>query len=112
KGEVAAGAGGVAGVFGGQLGHGGGGGLQVLLALAGQVIVHQGARGGAHAHHGNQDNQRRHGKQTAECRFHDLVTSNLYPTPPTVLRLHWSETPSSFSRSRLIWTSAVRESPK
>ena len=38
--------------------------------------------------------------------------SNLYPTPQTVLSDHLSETPSSFSRRRLIWTSTVRESPK
>ena len=38
--------------------------------------------------------------------------SNLYPTPQTVFRLHWSLTPSSFSRRRLMCTSTVRESPK
>ena len=41
-----------------------------------------------------------------------LSTSNLYPTPQTVLRLHLSDTPSSFSRRRLTWTSTVRLSPK
>ena len=29
------------------------------------------------------------------------ATSNLYPTPHTVLSAHWSDTPSSFSRSLL-----------
>ena len=38
--------------------------------------------------------------------------SNLYPTPQTVLSDHLSETPSSFSRRSLMWTSTVRESPK
>ena len=33
-------------------------------------------------------------------------------TPQTVFRLHWSLTPSSFSRRRLTWTSTVRLSPK
>lgn len=39
-------------------------------------------------------------------------TSNLYPTPHTVLSNHLSETPSSFSRRRLTCTSTVRESPR
>ena len=38
--------------------------------------------------------------------------SNLYPTPQTVFRVHFSEMPSSLSRRRLICTSTVRESPK
>jgi len=38
-------------------------------------------------------------------------TSNLYPTPHTVFRLHLSDTPSSFSRRRLTCTSTVLESP-
>ena len=41
-----------------------------------------------------------------------LWSSNLYPTPQTVFRDHWSLTPSSFSRRRLMCTSTVRESPK
>ena len=40
------------------------------------------------------------------------VSSNLYPTPQTVLSDHFGETPSSFSRRRLTCTSTVRLSPK
>ena len=43
---------------------------------------------------------------------HESLSSNLYPTPHTVLSDHLSDTPSSFSRRRLMWTSTVRESPK
>ena len=39
-------------------------------------------------------------------------TSNLYPTPHTVFSRHWSLTPSSFSRRRLMCTSTVRLSPQ
>ena len=42
---------------------------------------------------------------------HLYFTSNLYPTPQTVFKLHSSETPSSFSRSLLTCTSTVLESP-
>ena len=56
--------------------------------------------------------RRDEGKLPAERCFHGYRTSNLYPTPQTVLRLHLSDTPSSFSRRRLTWTSTVRLSPK
>ncbi len=49
-----------------------------------------------------------HGLRASSYPFN----SNLYPTPQTVFRLHWSLTPSSFSRRRLMCTSTVRESPK
>ena len=40
------------------------------------------------------------------------ASSNLYPTPHTVFSAHWLLTFSIFSRSRLMWTSTVRLSPK
>ena len=40
------------------------------------------------------------------------TSSNLYPTPQTVLMTHFSEAFSSFSRRRLMCTSTVRESPR
>ena len=61
----------------------------------------------------------RHLSQVTVFRYMDCKrkiagysTSNLYPTPQTVLRLQLASTFSSFSRRRLTWTSTVRLSPK
>ena len=69
-------------------------------------------KGRAQNGHGHQQDRRGGEKAAAEATFHAYSTSNLYPTPQTVFRLHWSLTPSSFSRRRFTWTSTVRESPK
>ena len=51
------------------------------------------------------------GRLFAELEGHadQSLVSNLYPTLQTVSRLHFSETPLSFSRRRLMCTSTVRE---
>ena len=74
----------------------------------------------AHGHKADHDHQGHDGemfgedtlkhRRTPHPAFGSL-TSNLYPTPQTVLSVHWSETPSSFSRRRLTCTSTVRLSP-
>ena len=96
----------------GQLGHG----LCVadhgLLVLRLDRAQHQEPERHARDEQAQQEQRRDHRKLPAERCFHGYRTSNLYPTPQTVFRLHWSLTPSSFSRRRLTWTSTVRLSPK
>ena len=97
---------------------------QGILAFADGVAVREGDKGRAQQRKRHQDHARHDGELPLIETFQREVplsrpgcywgsmTSNLYPTPHTVLRLHCSETPSSFSRRRLMCTSTVRESPK
>ncbi len=87
-------------------------GAERLFFVVFQIPQHQKPERDARKEHTDQQQRRDEGKLPAERCFHAYRTSNLYPTPQTVLRLHLSDTPSSFSRRRLTWTSTVRLSPK
>ena len=93
-------------------GNGGSVGAERLFFVVFQIPQHQKPERDARKEHADQQQRRNEGKLPAERCFHAYRTSNLYPTPQTVLRLHLSDTPSSFSRRRLTWTSTVRLSPK
>ena len=87
-------------------------GAERLFFVVFQIPQHQKPERDARKEHTDQQQRRDEGELPAERCFHAYRTSNLYPTPQTVLRLHLSDTPSSFSRRRLTWTSTVRLSPK
>ena len=107
----------------GELAHHPGLGGDFLPLLAPGVVVAQGEKGRPQQAQG----QKHHARRDEELppiealgpflyALHpsafSAASSNLYPTPQTVFSAHFSLTPSTFSRRRLMCTSTVRLSPK
>ena len=99
--------------LGREVGHIIGVALHGFFGLTDGVLIGQSKERHTQQSKGHQDHTGCQDKLPLIQASHEAVTtSNLYPTPHTVLRLHWLLTPSSFSRRRLMCTSTVRESPK
>ena len=100
------------GLGAGKLCHCGSIGGQSAFFFPEHIVVKQASKAASQQDEAQKDHSRGQSKLSGKRASHEPATSNLYPTPQTVFRSHWSLTPSSFSRSRLICTSTVRLSPK